>query len=185
MLRALARSDRRRGLRGLFRRAPVDARVFPARGRGLPVPDRVSLPLCRALLARARFAPAPFLERSAGPERNVRLANLQQAAPHVLLLEITAARQMRSKPKLSYTLHSAGSCFVPFDLRRIALRRGGLCGLLPFLELPADHSNFEQNPARLNLLANLFQLRRSDFIRAVGDIEKEAFEFVERVGHNF
>ena len=54
-----------------------------------------------------------------------------------------------------------------------------------FYTLDSDHPNFEENPTRLDLLANLFQLRRSHFIRAVGDIEQEAFEFIESAGHNF
>jgi hypothetical protein len=71
------------------------------------------------------------------------------------------------------------SYLVPFAFSGAA----GLCGcvsrLAALLEFLADHTNFEKNSAGLDALTDGFELRRSHLLRAVRDVEKHAFEFVE------
>src|SRR2546426_12752169 len=74
------------------------------------------------------------------------------------------------------------SYFVPFLLRRVVLRRSGPRGVLPLLQFLADHPDFEQNSSRFNLLADGFELLRSNFLRTMRDVQEYAFQFVERAG---
>ena len=53
---------------------------------------------------------------------------------------------------------------------------------MPFLELPANHANFEQNSLCLNLLANLVELRRRDLFGTVCNIQKHALQLIQDTG---
>src|SRR5882672_4802827 len=74
------------------------------------------------------------------------------------------------------------SYFVPFLLRRVVLRRRRLCRLLPLLQFLADHSDFEQNSSRFDLLTDGFELLRRDFLRTMRDVQEDTLEFIERAG---
>src|SRR2546430_2680999 len=139
--------------------------------RGLPAPVHASPALFRAPPVRARGVLVRFPEHAASPGGCFRRqVESPRSAPLACTRETTTAPRQRSKPNLFSTLPFAGSCFVPFTLCRALLSWTGRCSLLPFLELPADHPNFEQNSLCLDLLANLFQLRRCDFFRTVRHI---------------
>ena len=59
-----------------------------------------------------------------------------------------------------------------------------LCGIGAVPQALLDHSNFEKNSARLKFFLHGVKARRSYLVRTVGDVEEDAFEFVECAGHD-
>ena len=59
-----------------------------------------------------------------------------------------------------------------------------LCGIGAVPQTLLDHPNFEKNSAGLELFLHGVKTRWSYLVRTVGDVEEDAFEFVECAGHD-
>src|SRR5215469_13280305 len=183
----------RRDSRGLHRKVPACGPAVPVRRPSFPAPrpfwlarghvrpalDRsvpdVGLaarpndpPTTATRRARAVPVPAPPRPRSSLP-----------SAKPATRLQSRAARRLSFRSPSS----SACSCLVPFLHPCVFPIRCGLLGLFPLPQALVDHPDLEQNPLGPDALLQRFELRPSQLIGTVGNIQQHAFELLERVGH--